>query len=440
MLIAIKTYLNQTKKRYCWIKANPTFNGFKQIIYEPEDRVCINSIKPDEKRGYQVIDYVKFDNAEFQESEIYFNENLTCIIGGKSTGKSMILNNMAYAIDAAQVKNKCGLTKSNFKEINTVIVCWKDGKISEYGKQDEEHKIVYIPQTYLNRLSDSAEEETEIDKIIHDIVVSNSNINTAYVKMQNEIKAKKLEVDKRVYDFLQKYEEIVQCKEKMKNLGTIEGIGKELEKLKDKKNNLTKALNLSEEDIKKFDSASSKINELKREIEDVKKDIESIESVDIPIMPVPLVSPISKQSDVLYKKSIDIVMTGAKEIWEREKENIINRLSDTRNIKQSEIILNQSIVDSLEEKIAENKAVAELSQQIMEEEDKLKVFKEKEIALSSLQMEFDKILEELANVQQMYLQIHQRYSNYVNESKNVSIDDLEFKVINPFRREFFLIC
>jgi hypothetical protein len=32
--------------RYCWIKADPTFEGLKQIKYEPEDRVRIQASDP----------------------------------------------------------------------------------------------------------------------------------------------------------------------------------------------------------------------------------------------------------------------------------------------------------------------------------------------------------------------------------------------------------
>lgn len=112
-------------------------------------------------------------------------------------------------------------------------------------------------------------------------------------------------------------------------------------------------------------------------------------------------------------------------------------MSDDRDKKQSAIDQNQDIVDLLAGKIAENKAVAELSQQIIEEEGKLKVFHDTEKILLSLQSEFDELLEELANAQGMYLQIHQGYSDYVNESESVSVDDLEFNVVNPFRKELF---
>ena len=44
--------------RYTWIKADPTFEGLKQIIYEPEERVRIQEFHPEGKRGYEVIDKV----------------------------------------------------------------------------------------------------------------------------------------------------------------------------------------------------------------------------------------------------------------------------------------------------------------------------------------------------------------------------------------------
>ena len=117
-------------KRYCWIKADPTFNGFRQVLYEPQDRVRISSIKPEMKPDYQVIDRVEISDKEFSPDPIYFNDRLTCIIGGKSTGKSLLLHNMASAIDPNQVSEKINVTKNSNKTIDEVKVYWKDGAIS----------------------------------------------------------------------------------------------------------------------------------------------------------------------------------------------------------------------------------------------------------------------------------------------------------------------
>ena len=53
-----------------WIKADPTFEGLKQIVYEPEDRVIIQETKPEEKEDYHIIDKVKFEDDSFINDEI----------------------------------------------------------------------------------------------------------------------------------------------------------------------------------------------------------------------------------------------------------------------------------------------------------------------------------------------------------------------------------
>jgi len=89
-----------------WVKADPTFEGLKQIIYEPEDRVKIQELEPEEKEDYQIIDKVKFIDNSFYPEEILINQNLTTIVGGKSTGKSILLRNIAETIDSKEVSNR----------------------------------------------------------------------------------------------------------------------------------------------------------------------------------------------------------------------------------------------------------------------------------------------------------------------------------------------
>ena len=40
---SITRLFNPDKDRYCWIRADTTFEGLKQLLYEPEDRVYIGS-------------------------------------------------------------------------------------------------------------------------------------------------------------------------------------------------------------------------------------------------------------------------------------------------------------------------------------------------------------------------------------------------------------
>ncbi|WQX31542.1 ATPase [Helicobacter pylori] len=102
----------QIGKKYTWIKAEKTFEGLKQIIYDPETRVSINENKPQDP--LYKIDSVRlnFDGeikitneqgdtpfcyAGFNET-LSFSPNFTCVIGGRGSGKSTLLQLIASAI------------------------------------------------------------------------------------------------------------------------------------------------------------------------------------------------------------------------------------------------------------------------------------------------------------------------------------------------------
>jgi exonuclease SbcC len=89
-------------ERYCWIKAEPTFEGLKQIVYEPETRIFIGEEKP--KKPINTIDSIQLNipaDAKVGEDKFCFADNsnsyslspyFNCFIGGRGSGKSTILN------------------------------------------------------------------------------------------------------------------------------------------------------------------------------------------------------------------------------------------------------------------------------------------------------------------------------------------------------------
>ncbi|WP_120832614.1 TrlF family AAA-like ATPase [Helicobacter pylori] len=102
----------QIGKKYTWIKAEKTFDGLKQIIYEPETRVNINENKPQDPLykidcvGLRFDGEVKITNEQGDTPFCYagFNKTLsfspyfTCVIGGRGSGKSTLLQLIASAI------------------------------------------------------------------------------------------------------------------------------------------------------------------------------------------------------------------------------------------------------------------------------------------------------------------------------------------------------
>jgi hypothetical protein len=92
--------------RFTWIKADPSFQGLLQVIHEPKDRVIIQENNPDTKNDYNIIDSVCFKDSEyFTNREIKLNPGLNTIIGGKSSGKSLLLYKIAQAVSKDDIDN-----------------------------------------------------------------------------------------------------------------------------------------------------------------------------------------------------------------------------------------------------------------------------------------------------------------------------------------------
>ncbi|KKT58104.1 MAG: hypothetical protein UW51_C0006G0191 [Candidatus Amesbacteria bacterium GW2011_GWA1_44_24] len=92
--------------KYSWIKAKPTFNGLTQILYEPDTRVCLEKNCPryiHYRLGSFLLEKGQDSNGKycFQElsETVSFNPNLTTIIGSRGSGKSTLVELIAYVFD-----------------------------------------------------------------------------------------------------------------------------------------------------------------------------------------------------------------------------------------------------------------------------------------------------------------------------------------------------
>lgn len=119
-------------KMYTWVKlAVLSFEGLRQVFIDPEHR-CINWLElqkigvefnPNETT-YNYIDGIKFKGiSHMTEMNMRFSPNLNCIVGGRGTGKSTIVETINYGVCNERDLSKCKLLD------NTLT---KDAKISTY--------------------------------------------------------------------------------------------------------------------------------------------------------------------------------------------------------------------------------------------------------------------------------------------------------------------
>lgn len=97
------------ENRFCWIKADTTWEGLKQIKYEPETRVKIGSENPQRRvsihtpHKLQIRNGKVNDGLEIADTTLPLNANLITVIGGKGSGKTALLDLLANCFENRHV-------------------------------------------------------------------------------------------------------------------------------------------------------------------------------------------------------------------------------------------------------------------------------------------------------------------------------------------------
>lgn len=223
-------------KRYTWIKGELSFEGLQQIKHEPNKRVEIQSSYPENKISYNVIDKIQFkeEGKLLGKNSIYLSSGLNVIIGGKSSGKSILLYKIAQIVNSSIIDKieSENLWKNNYKgsKIDDIRgqVFWKDGTYSTID--DNSRQLLYIPQMYINSLAEQYRSELLQNKI-KNILLGNPDILKSFQEYDEYMKTYNSSIEgeiEKIKIYLNKKENI---EENIRNIGNIESIGKEIERL-----------------------------------------------------------------------------------------------------------------------------------------------------------------------------------------------------------------
>lgn len=102
-------FCHPKKDRFCWIKADTTWEGLKQIKYEPETRVKIGSENPQRRVSIHTPYELEISNAKINnrlsiaDTKLPLNANLITVIGGKGAGKTALLDLLANCFENQHV-------------------------------------------------------------------------------------------------------------------------------------------------------------------------------------------------------------------------------------------------------------------------------------------------------------------------------------------------
>lgn len=183
---------------FTWLKSDPTFDGLKQVLIEPEERICIGEIPPIiEKVSNNRTKYIKsiaidciqdYDGKHgkwFNKVEIQLNPELVAIIGNKGSGKSALADIVGLCGFHKNQKDFSFLNKEKFRNGKVANyfeaeLLWESNEpspklLSDNSDNGEIEKVKYLPQGYFERLTNEISTTEAFQKEIENVVFTHLN-------------------------------------------------------------------------------------------------------------------------------------------------------------------------------------------------------------------------------------------------------------------------
>jgi hypothetical protein len=210
-------------KEITWIKADPVYDGLKQILYEPVsgERVFIGELPPTYKNTSKVIDKIEIKNSKnwFRKEAILLSENLSSVIGEKGSGKTALADFIAFA-GGDFIQDEEDQTSFIYKALiptkqitETIEGCeitlyWKNGEkdsaiiSKDLDNYQQEKKVKYLSQSFIEkrcRPENFDELQREIEDIIFQHIPSSDRLGETTFAGLRKRKTEEIEVRKTDY-------------------------------------------------------------------------------------------------------------------------------------------------------------------------------------------------------------------------------------------------
>ncbi|MDK4219026.1 TrlF family AAA-like ATPase [Pantoea agglomerans] len=164
--------LNKIGTKFSWVKAKPTFEGLRQTLLEPEARLRLGEDWPQQRISKVHFSRIELEGKIFDGQEIRFkklsiplNEDMVAIIGGRGTGKSLILDGLQSRFTPSRPGNVRARPVS--PQRLSVQLSKTDGEFKEFDGIDNSYSYLHVSQGEIKDLCQEPEKiSDEIKKML----------------------------------------------------------------------------------------------------------------------------------------------------------------------------------------------------------------------------------------------------------------------------------
>lgn len=390
-----------------WIKSDLTFEGLKQIIYEPEERIRYGETHPDTKSDYMVIDYVEYNEGK----RIYFNRGLNAIIGGRSTGKSTLLNSIAkYQNNKNFGEDDRRYTlQFDYKEFKVV---WAD------GKEDTQRPVEFIPQEFMISISDN---RNKLNELLGEII-SKKNMDSE----ERQYREKVQDIDRDIRLFLDDYMKFANDK---KQLIRPEGDKEEETKIvKDLEERYQKILlenKFSDDENEEYKNICVEKEKLEKDLNNLNKEKDKLKKIrDLDFYVYVDLEDISIDNKSLIENTLEEIRQSSKEKWQVFIKELLKKVEETNSKKSNK---HKEIISS--EIFKKGEVLKENNEHIKGLEKQLATHKNNILGIERYEKQLLDIEKKLEDLSQKIIEKFVEYFKAIEELKqNFKLEENELKI------------
>lgn len=99
---------NSLGYRHTWLKmSKPSIEALRQAFLDPLSRIQLQGARPSDAKVHPRITKVSVRGAKFlEDQDVHFSEGFNCVIGGRGSGKSSLLEYVRFAIGPDEPASK----------------------------------------------------------------------------------------------------------------------------------------------------------------------------------------------------------------------------------------------------------------------------------------------------------------------------------------------
>lgn len=465
----------KNEDRMVWIKAEPTFEGLRQIKFEPKQRINLSKEEPYVKEAKNIIEEVKIVSTDntFPHKSIFFNDNLNVIIGGKSSGKSILLYNIARTLFQDNDENsllkhynpdtKKEEYKYQFNSDFNFIVKLKSNATQSIRRGFNEASILndikYIPQNYLSELAElKFKKSNELNKLVRELILEDEDSKTEYSHFITKVRQNDRLRETLINNYFEINLNIEELEKSLLDVGNRDAINQNIQNIEEEIAKLKAEAGLSDQENEKFDTLKLSTQALKKDEADIIADWKKVRDFNTEFVSI-LNEQISKKNLFLNSIQNPDIRNHYKLIYDGLDMfiNEIGKINDDVLIDEKGSFINNSIfrakLETIWRQVNDNSnqlkpfnlkletqhKINELEKQREVEDKRLNEIKniEAEIALKQQAqlVEFDKIFELYRNNYNEYLVVISNLENRVNrlEDENLKIKGIARFNYNRFK-------